>query len=122
MSDRERFELFVAEALAHVSAVPALRIELEGKIRPFGEVLYKWLRCTLAHEAELPPEIGFEPDPKPVHIAIGHHPGPPERVVFTYSVVIMLADMVARAAENSDVPSQLREQLIGMFRDGSGAA
>ena len=121
MRDCERFELFVAEALAQMSPLPDMSFGFKGQVRPFGELLYKWLRCKLAHEADLPPEIGFEPDPKPVHLAISQRPGPPERIVFTHSVVILLADMVARAAENADVPKQLRQEILDLFRHGLGA-
>ncbi len=122
MADRESFELFVTECMGQITSVPNLRVSLRGQLRPLGEALYTWLRCTLTHEAELPPEIGFVPDTVPGNLEIGHHPGPPERIVFTHSLVFLLADMVARAAENSDLPPQLREQLLGLRHHGASTA
>lgn len=121
MGDREAFETFVAEQIPRIADFSSFSVTFQGKVRPLGEILYKWLRCTLAHEAELPPDIGFVPDPAPGRVEIGHHSGPPEKIVFTYSLVVLLADMVARAPENTDVPAALRDRLMSFVTTPRGA-
>jgi len=122
MGDGECFRLFVAEGIKQVTEAPDWGVSFKGHVRPFGEILYKWLRCTLAHEGELPPEISFVPDPEPGVIGLNNRPGPPERIEITHSVVILLTDIVARAAENSDVPSQLRDLLLSLRLQGARGA
>jgi hypothetical protein len=122
MGDRECFQEFVRAQIPEISSFKSLSVEFEGQVRPIGEILYTWLRCTLAHEARLPPEIRFVPDTKVGHIEIGHHVGPPERIVLTHSIVILLADMVIRAEENAHLPKELRDRIIRLLNRASGDA
>jgi hypothetical protein len=116
--DRGAFEAFVTQEIPNISSMNSISLMFQGQNRPLGEVLYKWLRCNLAHEGELPPEIGFVPDPVPGKLLVHNQAGPPERIVFSHTLVILLADMVARAKENGDLPRGLRESIMGLMGRG----
>ena len=115
MGDREAFETFIAEQLPVVSDRGVFRVWFQGQLRPIGEVFYKWLRCTLAHEAELPPEIQFVTNPRPRGLLVRHLAGPPEAIMLSHNLVIFLADMVARAPENADLPARLRDSIMQLM-------
>lgn len=55
--DREAFELFVRDAYPG-----RLSVEFRGECHPVEHILYKWLRCSLVHEATVPFDIEFMPD------------------------------------------------------------
>ncbi len=119
MGDAEAFKTFAAEALSRVIVGPEPTVTFQGAVRPLSEVLYTWMRCTLAHEAELPPDLRFAPDYVAGSVGINTRPGPPEHIEVTHSLVVMLADLVAQAPENSDVPARLREQLVELRHQGA---
>jgi len=112
--DRDAFEIFVAQETPNVMTTDGLSLFFQGQMRPLGEVLYKWLRCNLAHEAELPPEIEFVPDPAPGLLHIGNAAGPPQKIILSHTLVFLLADMVIRAKENSDLPRDLKETIFAL--------
>lgn len=58
--DREAFE-----ALAKRIRPYSLSIHYRGGMRSIQEILYKWLRCVLVHEADWPADINFIPNPAP---------------------------------------------------------
>jgi hypothetical protein len=58
--DREAFE-----ALAKRIRPYGLSIHYRGEMRSIEEILYKWLRCVLVHEADWPADINFIPNPAP---------------------------------------------------------
>ena len=58
--DREAFE-----ALAKRIRPYSLSIHYRDEIRPIEEILYKWLRYVLVHEADWPTDIEFISDPAP---------------------------------------------------------
>lgn len=115
MGDGESFQTFITQEIPQITDANSLSVEFQGKKRPLGEVLYKWLRCHLAHEAELAPEIDFIPDPIRGALFIQNQSGPPEKIIFSYSLIIFLADIVARAPENSDLPSELRDSIMRLL-------
>ena len=65
LSDREAFERFVAAAHS-----VRLSVEYRGEVHPIEHVLYKWLRCELVHEGELPVDIAFMPDDRPGALSV----------------------------------------------------
>jgi hypothetical protein len=122
MGDREAFETFVTEQIPSIAKFTSFNMTFQGQVRPIGEVLYRWMRCTLAHEAGLPPEIDFVPDSTRGRIDFGHRVGPLETIFFSHSLVVLLGDLVARAPENAaDVPSSLRERIMRFVRLGAAS-
>jgi hypothetical protein len=115
MGDGESFQTFISQEIPKITDANSFNIEFQGKKRPLGEVLYKWLRCHSVHEAELAPEIEFIPDPTPGQLFIKNQSGPPEIIIFSHSLIIFLADMVARAPENADLLSNLRDDIMKLF-------
>ena len=54
--DREGFERFLR------STHPVrMHVEFRNTLEPIEHILYKWVRCTLVHEAQLPYDIEFMP-------------------------------------------------------------
>jgi hypothetical protein len=54
VGDREAFERSVSAAHS-----VRLSVEYRGEVHPIEHVLYKWLRCELVHEGEVPVDIEF---------------------------------------------------------------
>lgn len=65
MGDGEAFEAFLSDEMPRISGVAEFKVNYKGQISRIEHVLYKWMRCELAHEASLPTDIRFEPDPSP---------------------------------------------------------
>jgi len=55
--DREAFEQFIRD-----SHTVTLSVEYRGECQPIEHVFYKWLRCQLVHEGEIPIDIQFMED------------------------------------------------------------
>jgi hypothetical protein len=108
MGDAEAFKTFVAAEMQRVGACSVL---FDGKCNSAEEVFYKWLRCSLAHEAELPRQIAFQPGPSNCQASICIAPGSPERLVVTHPIVLLIAHVVSTAAENADIPERVRRSL-----------
>jgi hypothetical protein len=112
MGDGEAFQTFVTQEIPNVIPASDLSFELHGKQRPLGEVLYKWMRCHSVHEAELAPEIEFVPDVMSGTFSmVSSKTRQPTRIIFTYSLILILAEMVAQAPENVDLPSDLIDAI-----------
>lgn len=60
MQDQEAFETFVRRIRPY-----PLSVHYRGEMRPIEEILYKWLRCVLIHEADWPCDIEIIPNPSP---------------------------------------------------------
>lgn len=75
IGDREAFVRFL-EAAHSVR----LRVEYRGECLPVEQIFYKWVRCQLIHEGELPVDIEFMPDSGPGRIAV-RAGGAPEYVL-----------------------------------------
>lgn len=54
MKDREAFECYLEG-----TALTRIKVEFRGSLQPLTYIFYKWLRCTLVHEATLPIDIAF---------------------------------------------------------------
>jgi hypothetical protein len=57
LRDRESFERCFADFDLRIS-----RVEYRGECHPLEHIFYKWMRCNLVHEAEIPPDIHFNED------------------------------------------------------------
>lgn len=108
MGDREAFETFIGEEMKRVGACSVL---FDGKCNSAESIFYKWLRCSLAHEAELPEQVVFHAGQSPREASICRDPGPPERLCITHPMVLLIGYVVSTAQENSDVPVGVRQSL-----------
>ncbi len=80
-----------------------VKVEYRGEIHPMCHIFYKWFRCNLIHEAELPFDVEIVPDPEPgvLHIHAG---GAPEYVLqVSKGWYHELFGAVVRAKVNSDL-------------------
>ena len=96
--DREAFERFVAAAhTVHLS------VEYRGKVHPIEHVLYKWLRCELVHEGEIPIDIAFMPDDHPDALSVRAGGAPEFVLMFSHGWLHHLVGAVVAAPENGDL-------------------
>jgi hypothetical protein len=65
VSDRNAFEQFLEAALS-----VRLSVEYRGECVPIEHIFYKWFRCELVHEGELPMDIDFMPNDEPGSLSI----------------------------------------------------
>lgn len=108
MGDGEAFETFIAEEMQRVGTCA---VYFNDECNSAEKVFYKWLRCSLAHEAELPNEICFRPSESNIIAGFCRDPGPPERLVVTHTITLLIGHVVATATENSDVPDIVRRMM-----------
>ena len=72
--DREAFEKCFADFRG-----TRIGVEFRGECHQIEHIFYKWMRCNLVHEAELPPDIQFaEDEADRMSVRAG---GPPEFVL-----------------------------------------
>jgi len=106
MGDREAFEAFLADEMRSICGVVNYNILYQGKMHRIEHVFYKWLRCNLAHKAELPTDIRFDPcGAGGVGTAIASN----GTLTLGHGWLGGLVDAVIRAPENADqfgTPSQ----------------
>lgn len=108
MTDAEAFETFVGEEMQRIGACSVM---FGGQCNAAERIFYKWLRCSLAHEAELPEHVAFEAGSSPCVASIHRDAGPPERLIITYPIVLLIGHVVATATENVDVPEDVKRSL-----------
>jgi hypothetical protein len=95
--DREAFEQFLKD-----SHTFRLSVEYRGECHPIEHVFYKWLRCQLVHEGEIPIDIEFMQEAQPGSISV-RAGGAPEYILkigtgwFNHMI-----DSVVQAPENAD--------------------
>lgn len=69
MGDKDSFTKFLADETGELTGSVSnvrlinLNIEFRGNIIPFADIMYKFVRCELAHEGEMPGDIVFVRDP-----------------------------------------------------------
>ena len=108
MGDAEAFETFMGEAMQLVGACSVL---FGGQCHTAERIFYKWLRCSLAHEAELPEQVVFQAGASNCQASISRDAGPPERLVITHLIVLLIGHVVSTARENADLPEPIRRSL-----------
>ena len=95
MSDRQAFTGFVGEEMKSITGrVENFNVQFRGKMTPLQDLLYEFVRCKLAHEAELPEDIAFQPGEN-LRVQCGE-----DRIVFSDALIDGLAHAVEQAPEN----------------------
>jgi hypothetical protein len=101
MGDGEAFEAFLEDEMPHIAGAKNFNVHYRGELRPLEQVLYKWFRCELLHEAELPPDIVFESDPAPKLKKI-EGSASAGKLTLSHGWLDGLIDAVISAPENAD--------------------
>jgi hypothetical protein len=100
MMDREAFESFLADEMPRICRVVNYNILYRAEMHRIEHIFYKWMRSSLAHEAELPADICFDRDPTPgVFRSAVRADG---TLVLSHGWLNGLADAVIYASENAD--------------------
>ena len=73
--DRDAFERFIRSRFR-----PSFSVEFRGGLQPLEYVFYKWMRCALVHEGELPVDLKFKEDADPGETSV-RAGGAPEYVL-----------------------------------------
>ena len=110
MKDSDAFTKFVGEEMRTITGCGEnLNIQFRGNMMPLQDLLYKYMRCELAHEAELPEDIIFEPG-RSLRVEVTD-----KQVIFSDRLLEGLSRAVAMAPENADVfgkaESGVREEM-----------
>jgi hypothetical protein len=96
LTDRDAFTRFVGEEMLTITrVVQNFNVNYRGQMRPLQDFLYKFVRCQLAHEAELPADIIFVPG-SGLQVSVE-----PIRIVFSDVLIDGLARAVEKAPENA---------------------
>jgi len=103
--DREAFTKFVGEEMKTITGgVKNFHIQFRGDLILLQDLLYRFVRCKLAHEAELPEDIIFEPgDNLRVEVT-------DTEVFFSDRLIDGLARAVKQAPENVALFGDTEEQ------------
>ena len=105
--DREAFESFLLD-----NQTPIRSVEYKGECRPLESIFYKWLRCQLVHEAEIPPDIQFVEDHEPDTMSIRAGGAPEYILKLSYGWFEYTVGIVMNAPENDAIFSQMKEKPI----------
>jgi hypothetical protein len=93
-NDSDAFKSLLAEELPRAIGVGKFSVKYRGSMILLQDLLYKYIRCVLTHEAELPDDILFEPsDMLSVNVA-------DESITFSDRLIDVLATIVRNAREN----------------------
>jgi hypothetical protein len=100
MGDGEAFEAFLSDEMPTICRVKEFNVQYKGKSLRIEHVFYKWLRCSLAHEARLPKDIHFESDPSPgiLRTAIGSDGS----LTLSHGWIDGFTNSIVKAPENAD--------------------
>jgi len=71
INDNQSFESLFTDAKC-----PIHKVEFRGELHPLGRIFYKWLRCELVHEGEIPNDINLIMDEMPGRMSL-RAGGPP---------------------------------------------
>lgn len=100
MLDGEAFEAFLGEEMVNVCRVQNYNIHFRGKMHRLEHVLYKWLRCELAHAGTLPRDVTFvRTEPSTVRMV---KLDPATGLTLSHGWLDGLVDVVVRSPENRD--------------------
>lgn len=95
--DRESFVKFLEE-----STTIRLSAEFRGKIYSIEHILYKWLRCELLHEGQIPVDVQFMSDGEPNSRTIRAGGAPDYVLKISLGWFYYLLNVVINAPENKD--------------------
>jgi hypothetical protein len=94
-TDREAFTGFLSDEIPRiVTFTSSISLRFRGEILRLKEILYKFVRCELAHEAELPEDVYFMPGDKIAFCFDDNKLGMSEKLIE------VLLTTVTRASEN----------------------
>lgn len=95
--DRISFERFLEE-----SVTVKLSVDFRGQLHTVEHILYKWLRCELLHEGQIPIDVQFMPDTE-LNSRTVRAGGFPEYVLkLSVGWFYYLLSIVINAPENKD--------------------
>ncbi|NLH17859.1 MAG: hypothetical protein GX455_14880 [Phycisphaerae bacterium] len=100
MGDREAFERFVKDEMPRICRIKNFNVNFRGEMHAVEHIFYKWIRCELAHEAALPQDVVFIPDPDPDHQRLQIRDD--GVLVLSHGWMFGLIDVVIHAPENAD--------------------
>jgi len=99
LGDGEAFRKFVRdefETVFGISVKDSFNVDFRGTSMPMENLLYKFVRCELSHEAALPADVVFEPNAELAIRTQGN------RMVFAGPWADRLASAVVLSPENAD--------------------
>jgi hypothetical protein len=80
-----------------------MQVEYRGEVHPMCHIFYKWFRCNLIHEGELPVDVQIIPDSEPGMLGV-RAGGAPEYVLqVSQGWYEELVGTVIRAEVNRDL-------------------
>jgi hypothetical protein len=96
--DREAFTCFLKEEFPKIIRfTSAISVRFRGEILRIEDLLYKFVRCELAHEAELPEDVYFMPGDQIAFCFDDNKLGISEKMIE------VLLTAVTRAPENAGI-------------------
>ena len=98
LGDGEAFRRFLRDEFESILgiSVKSFNVDFRGTPLPLENLLYKFVRCELAHEAALPADVAFEPTAELAIRTEGN------RIVFSGPWADSLATAVVLSPENAD--------------------
>lgn len=99
MGDREAFETFLADEMPRLCRVANFFVQFRGQQHRLEHILYKWLRCALAHEGELPADVRIVADPGQGQMVLKVDPS--TGIELSIGWFYRLQDVVMACPENS---------------------
>jgi len=97
-TDRGAFEAFVHSVMPIISRAENYNVKFRGQTIGFESLLYKFVRCELAHEAQLPSDVRFTKGTEPGHLRVEVTPN---WISISETIIDNLAAAVRHAPENS---------------------
>lgn len=95
-SDGDAFKSFLAEELPKITPLRHVNVKFRNKMTSLQDLLYKFVRCNLAHEAVMPEDIIFEKGDS-LKVRVDDN-----KITFSDCLIDVLATIVGNAKENSD--------------------
>lgn len=95
--DREAFTKFVGEEMKTITGAGGVLVKFREEMISLQELLYKFVRCELAHEAKLPEDIVFNLDDS-LKLEVKD-----TQVIISTGLIHTLADAVIKARENAGI-------------------
>jgi len=101
LKDRESFVAFLEPEIVKISRISMAGIAFRDKMWTPAELFYKWFRCQLVHEGELPIDAQFVDKGSALFVQAGGDPGPPLQISYAWFWVLVRA--VTEATINKEL-------------------
>jgi hypothetical protein len=98
VGDRQAFEQFFTSAHS-----VRINVEYREKLHPIEHIFYKWLRCELVHEGEIPVDIQLVPDEEDGSMFVRAGGAPEYMLKVSYGWFYHLIHSVVNAPVNADL-------------------